>query len=295
MRLKKSQRAEFFDEDEEPARPKPSRAPRSLKPFRLLDLPSEIRERIYHFALFTPSRKSARKRNGTVGASAKKHKAFSPTAQRINLFLSCRRIHDEASYYFFSTQVFRLFPVQDFAQMPTVRQLPRSHRGSVTTIELILGNSWTAPPKSYTVNQGLGLHDMVLTRTLKVWIECDPSQPIFEGFRISKDFYTNFAGNLLRQILERLPNLVQVEFDAYPSVHKNGGLMTRLLEETRQFGKKALWGPERGWVDDEDDFDPPEEDPVDCVGENLQSAQSAMDILSETLQLISLEREAVAA
>ncbi|EPS30344.1 hypothetical protein POX_b02646 [Penicillium oxalicum] len=295
MRLKKSRRAEFFDEDEELARPKPSRAPRSLKPFRILDLPSEIRERIYHFALFTPSRKSALKKNGTIGASAKKHKAFSPTAQRINLFLTCRRIHDEASYYFFSTQVFRIFPVQDFAHMPTVRQLPRRHRGSVTTIELILGSSWTAPPKSWTVNQGLGLHDMVLTRTLKVWIECDPSQPIFEGFRVSKDFYTNFAGKLFREILERLPNLAQVEFDAYPSVHKNGGLMTRLLEETQYFGKKVLWGPDRGWVDDEDDFDPPEEEPVEAVVDSLQTSHPTMDILSDTLQLLSLEREAVAA
>lgn len=298
MRLKKSQRAEFFEEDdlvlEKPAPRK--RVP--SKPFRLLDLPSEIRERIYHFALFTPSRKSALKKNGTVGASAKKAKAFSPTAQRIALFLTSRRIHDEASYYFYSTQIFRLFPVQDFARMPTVRHLPRRHRGSVTTIELILGNSWTAPPRTWTVNQGLGLHDMVLTRTLKVFIECDPSQPIFEGFRVSKEYYTEFAGRLFRQVLERLPGLVQVEFDAYPSVHKNGSLMTRLLNETREFNKKVLYGPERGWVEGEDDYDPPEENvatAADAAVDGLRASHPEIDVLTDSLHLVSLETETVAA
>lgn len=294
MRLKKSQRAEFFEEEEiVPKKPAPRRIP--SKPFRLLDLPSEIRERIYHFALFTPARKSALKKNGTVGASAKKSKAFSPTAQRIALFLTSHRIHDEASYYFYSTQIFRLFPVQDFAKMPTVRQLPRRHRGSVTTIELILGNSWTAPPRTWTVNQGLGLHDMVLTRTLKVFLECDPSQPIFEGFRVSKEYYTDFAGRLMRQVLERLPGLVQVEFDAYPSVHKNGSLMTRLLQETRDFDKKVLWGPERGWVDDEDDYDDPKEDPANAAIDGLRASHPGVDLLADSLQLVSLETETVAA
>ncbi|KAJ5863704.1 uncharacterized protein N7529_005620 [Penicillium soppii] len=227
--------------------------PAILKPFRLFDLPSEIRLRIYHFVLFTPTRKSALQRTGNVGTSAKKSKPLASSSVRIALFLTSRQIHDEATHYFYSTQTFRVLPVQDFLKMPTVRGLPRRHRASITTIELIVGSSWTAPPKSWVINQSLGLQDMHLARTLKVFVQCDPSHPVFEGFRISKDFYTNFCGNLLHQILERLPALVQVEFDAWPSVEKNGPLMCRLIKETRAAQKKVLWGPERGWSDSQDD------------------------------------------
>lgn len=191
---------------------------------------------------------------------------------------------------FYSSQIFRLFPVQDFSRRPTVRALPRRHRPSVTTIELILGNSWTAPPRSWIVNQGLGLRDMALTRTLKIFIECDPSQPIFEGFRVSKEYYTEFAGNLMRQILERLPALVQVEFDGYPSVRKTGDLMVRLLQETQMANKKVLWGPERGWTDTEDNYVPEAEDPADAAIDGLRSSiPLCVDTLTTTLQAVRLE------
>lgn len=89
-------------------------------------------------------------------------------------------------------------------------------------------------------------------RTLKIFVQCDPSHPAFEGFRISKDFYTWFAGELLKRILKALPSLVQVELDGNPSVEKNGSLMSRLTLEVRQARKKILWGPERGWKNDDD-------------------------------------------
>lgn len=236
------------------------RLPRT--PFRFLDLPSEIRLQVYHFVLFTPTRHSARKNRGTVGASAKKSKPVAPTSHRINLFLVSRRIYDEASHYFYSTQIFRVFPVQDFSRMPTLRDLPPRHRSSVSVIELVLGSSWTAPPRSWTVNQSLGLHDLKVLRTLKVFVGCDPSQPVFEGFRISKEYYTEFSGRLMRQILERLPDLKWVEFDAYPSVSKKGSLMTRLLKECRNANKEVHWGPDRGWTDIDHDYDDLPEEPV---------------------------------
>ncbi|CAG7991945.1 unnamed protein product [Penicillium olsonii] len=265
--------------------------PLILKPFRLLDLPSEIRLHIYHFVLFTPTRKSALQRTGNVGASAKKSKPLAPSSHRIGLFLASKQIHDEATHYFYSTQTFRVLPVQDFLRMPTIRGLPRRHRASVTTIELIVGSSWTAPPKSWTINQGLGLQDMRLARTLKVFVQCDPSHPVFEGFRISRDFYTNFCGNLLHEILGRLPGLVQVEFDGWPSVDQNGPLMTRLLAETRGAHKKVLWGTERGWSDHQDGRHKHHElSDIDAAFDGMLShPPDIVEALSNSLQTVKLE------
>ncbi|KAJ5960118.1 uncharacterized protein N7479_007268 [Penicillium vulpinum] len=257
--------------------------------FPFLQLPSEIRLHIYHYVLFTPTRKSALKRTGNVGSSAKKSKPLAPSSHRIALFRVSRQIHDEAAHYFYSTQIFRVFPVQDFLRMPTVRALPRRHRSSITTIELIVGSSWTAPPKSWIVNQSLGLHDMELVRTLKVFVQCDPSQPAFEGFRISKEYYTDFCGKLLHQILERLPGLVQVEFDAWPSVEKNGPLMTRLLTETRDAQKKVLWGPDRGWTDTHDDHEKHDLTDADSAFDGLRAYSSdVVEALSNSLQIVTL-------
>ncbi|EAW11413.1 uncharacterized protein ACLA_091110 [Aspergillus clavatus NRRL 1] len=219
-----------------------------VTPFRFLDLPSEIRLRIYDLYLFTTYRWKSQRSNGSVGASAR-NPPIAPYRNRIALFLVSWRVHDEATDYFYSMLTFRVFPIQDWCRTPTVRGLSARYRPFVTTIELILGSSWTSPPRDWVVNNRLGLEKMVRVRTLKVFIECDPSHPVFEGFRINKDFYSEFAGKLLQKILERLPNVVQVEFDGYPSVLKGGGLMKRLLHEAKSAQKKILWGTQRGWTD----------------------------------------------
>ncbi|KAJ6081787.1 hypothetical protein N7499_006661 [Penicillium canescens] len=289
MGLKKKQ-LQFEEEILSDIEAEPDFPPR-LRSFPLFELPSEIRLRIYHFVLFTPTRKSALQRTGNVGASAKKSKPLSPSSQRVALFLVSRKVHDEATHYFYSTQTFRVFPVQDFLKMPTLRALPRRHRPSITTIELIVGSSWTAPPRSWIVNQGLGLHDMELARTLKVFVQCDPSHPVFEGFRISKDYYTDFCGQLLQKILERLPGLVQVEFDAWPSVEKNGPLMARLLAETRHAQKKVLWGPDRGWTDyDDDHHKKHDNNDADAAFDGLRAHPSeSIEGLANSLQTVTLK------
>lgn len=215
-----------------------------ITPFRFFDLPSEIRNRIYSLILFSPRRINPR--TGIIRPPLASH--------RISLFLTSRRVHDEATYLYYSSQTFRIFPIQDYSRLPTVGAISPRYRPSITTLELILGSSWTAPPKSWTVNNGLGLHQMKTVRTLKIFVQCDPSHPAFEGFRVSRDYYTWFAGELLKRILKALPSLVQVEFDGNPSVEKNGSLMSRLILEVWQARKKILWGPQRGWKKDDDEI-----------------------------------------
>ena len=212
---------------------------------RFFDLPMEIRLQIYKFVLFSFG--SRRRPGGSVGASSK-NMAVAPLSHRVSLFLASRRIHDEASRYFYSTMLFRLFPVQDYSRLPTVRGLSPRYRNCLSKVELILGSSWTKPPASWTVNNSLGLRDMKKVVRLCIFIETDPSHPIFDGFRISKGFYTQFAGDLVHNILKGLPGLMEVEFDGYPSVQKNGDLMKRLIMEAKRANKKIRWGPQRGWT-----------------------------------------------
>lgn len=49
--------------------------------------------------------------------------------------------------------------------------------------------------------------------------------------------------------MERLPVLETVEYDAYPSVDRNGALMTRLIDETNEGKKRIISGRERNWGD----------------------------------------------
>jgi hypothetical protein len=88
---------------------------------------------------------------------------------------------------------------------------------------------------------------MVRVHTLEIFVECDPSHPVFEGFRVSQGFYTNFAGKLLRDTLSGLPSLEWVVFDANPSVERKGDLLTRLASEVHRSRKKIIWSSTRNW------------------------------------------------
>ena len=85
----------------------------------------------------------------------------------------------------------------------------------------------------------LGLEEMENVRTVKVFVECDPSHEIFNGFRIDRDFFTGFSGGILGDVLGRLPSVRQVELDGWPSVKREGPLVRRLLEVARDAGVRV--------------------------------------------------------
>jgi len=97
------------------------------------------------------------------------------------------------------------------------------------------------------VNEALGLADCTSVRVLKVFVECDPSDAIFKGFRKSEGFYEGFSANLLDEVLKEVPSIKVVEFDAYTSVKRNGDMMSGLGEVVAKYDKIVAWGAERGW------------------------------------------------
>ena len=200
----------------------PSAVPKD--PFPFFKLPSELRNRIYALALFTSTPYSE-----------------NPST---SLLVASRRLHTEVSYVLYSATTFRVFPLQDFNPLPTVRDLPYNYRKLLTSIELVLGPSWTAPPKSWKVNKSMAraLGSMGSVQILKVFVEIDPSHPVFSKFRISHDFYTEFCGVLLRDILKAMPKLEAVEIAGRPSVNTDGPLVSRLQREVEQQGRLLKWG-----------------------------------------------------
>lgn len=206
------------------------------------DLPSEIRSKILSYLL------CAHRRTVDLDPSN-----FTAAIARLNLFLVSKQFGFEAYHVFYAGHTFRIFQTHGRflgkKTEPLLARLPSYYRNVITSLELRLGPGWSDPPKPWYVSDRLGLEDCVAVRTLRVFVEVDPSSPIFKGFRLNEDFFTIFSGSLLRQVMERLPVLDTVEFDAYPSVDRHGALMTRLLEETRKARKLIAWGPEREWGD----------------------------------------------
>jgi hypothetical protein len=90
---------------------------------------------------------------------------------------------------------------------------------------------------------------------MTVFVECDPSDGIFNGFRRADGFYEGFCRELLAGLLAEMPWLEAVEFDAWSSVKKSGAMMRTLLEVTAYQNRAVTWGPERGWSDGVDDME----------------------------------------
>ena len=198
------------------------------QPFGFFDLPPELRSKILRFALIT---------DRIVDLSPKNHGA---SRDRINIFLASHRLHEESYPVYYGGHTFRILPTHHryfgHKVQPLIARLPARYRAALISLELRLGPGWCSPPQSWRVDGRLGLEEMEAVRTVKMFVECDPSHEIFNGYRIDGDFFTVFSGSLLEEVLRRLPSVVQLELDGWPSVKREGPLVKRLLEVTRNAG-----------------------------------------------------------
>lgn len=215
-----------------------------IKPFRLLDLPSELRLRIFGILFQTiPEVIDLDPDN------------FRSIRRHLYILFVSRQIQREASHLFYSTKTFRLFPCHPGRFFKTKRPLlarlsPRC-RASISSLELRLGPGFANPPKGWAVTEALGLKDTVNVRTLKVMVQVDTSNPIFNGFRAKgadDGFYEDFSKSLLDEVLKAVPSIIEVQFDGWPGVQKDGAMMRGLLGVANKYQKLISWGPERSWA-----------------------------------------------
>lgn len=228
-----------------PLRKKPPRVPAT--PFHFLSLPSELRIKIYEYYFEDDEE--------VLDLSPDNYKRYH---KMLGLMRVCKLLHAEATHYYYSTRTFRIFPTHPGkyfkSKKPLLARLKPRQRECLTSLELRLGPGWNAPPKGWVVNDALGLKDCANVHRLKVLVECDPSDGIFKGFRRSEGFYEGFSRKLLGSVLDDLPAVNVVEFDAWSSVKKSGAMMTGLLKTVAEYESLLVrWGPERGWTDEDEE------------------------------------------
>ena len=233
---------------------KPRRVPAS--PFHFLSLPSELRLKIYDYYFD--------EKDTVIDLSPHNHKVIH---KRLVLMKVCKQLRDEATHYFYSTRCFRIFPTYPGryfkTKKPLLSRMKPHQRREIGTLELRLGPGWNAPPAGWTVNPALGLQECVGCHKLVVFVEFDPSDTYFKGFRRSEGFYEAFSKKLFLAVLSELPGIQVIEFDGWRSVKKSGAMMNGLLGVAEKSGKLISWGPERGWTDEMEEENVKEETETD--------------------------------
>ena len=128
--------SEASDEyDETPAKKKPSY-------FRFFDLPSELRIRIYEYALVVPR---------TIDLDPTNYRKIAP---RLEIFETCRQMHEEAYRIFYSQHTFRLFSVTGRffnTKQQLLARLPAKYRREITSLQLRLGPGWSVSNSLYAI------------------------------------------------------------------------------------------------------------------------------------------------
>lgn len=217
-------------------------APKQKCVFRFFDLPTELRMKIYDLALVVPDQ--------AVDLDPSNYRRLLP---RMQCFRVSKQMHAEAAAFFYRSNTIRLFPTHGrffHTKRPLLARLESQHRSCITSVELRLGPGWSAPPRCQKVDDTLGLEDCVSLRTLKVFVELDPNGDIFNGFRgrgNGKEFYKAFCTAIVSDIFSRVPSIIAVELDAFPSVSKDSPLVLAILDSCKKASKKVIWGPLRGW------------------------------------------------
>lgn len=213
--------------------------------FPFMKLPGELRIRVYEMLFKLP--------HGTViDLDPLNYRRLAPLF--LPLFLTSRKLHREASEVFYGANTFRVFsttPRFINTKKSLLTRLPRKHRGEVTSMELRLGPGWHKPPRSWVINDALGLSELVKLKTLNIFVEVDPaSDAVFEGFRQTSSFYTDFCVGLLRGFLQDVPSIAHVQLDCWLSIGKLSPLMTALKREAEMAGKGVTWGSEVSQLDE---------------------------------------------
>lgn len=228
-----------------PLRPfaRPQRA--KPNPFHFLSLPSELRIKIYSYFF-----------NDIPAILDLDPDNYKRIHKKLGLMRVCKQVHDEATYALYSSRTFRVFPTHPVrlfkSKKPLLSKLKPHQRQCITSLELRLGISWNAPPKGWVVNPALGLNDCADVHTLKVYIDFDPSDNAWKDFR-ADGFYESFCSNLMTDVINALPSVSVVEFDAWSCIKKSGAMMQTLITVAQDCGVAIEWGPERGWTDGVDD------------------------------------------